>query len=49
MDPDVKDQVELLKTTLRKAMGHLSRIEQFLKLEEIERRGSYSPTTSSSA
>ena len=28
---EIKDQIELCKTALRKAMGHLARIEQLLK------------------
>lgn len=32
MEVDIKDQIDLCKTALRKAMGHLARIEQLLKM-----------------
>lgn len=32
---DIKDQIELCKTALRKAMGHLARLEQLLKSGEL--------------
>ena len=31
MNEDIKDQIDLCKTALRKAMGHLARLEQLIK------------------
>jgi predicted component of type VI protein secretion system len=34
MNEDIRDQLELCKTGLRRSMGHLARIEQLLNKEE---------------
>jgi len=31
MNEDIRDQIDLCKTALRKAMGHLARMEQLMK------------------
>jgi len=37
MEKDIIDQIELCKTALRKAMGHIARIEQLLKATDYDK------------
>lgn len=36
MDDEIKDQIELCKRAIQKALGHMSRIEQLLNAKEEE-------------